>query len=676
MIKRIALISEHASPLGIFGGTDSGGQNVYVGQVAKHLAAIGYAVDVLTRRDRPDLPEQVLWQNGVRIIHVPAGPAKPIPKEGLLPYMGEFTEFVQSFMAKEQQQARGVHQDTPFYQLIHANFWMSALVALNLKRQVGIPFIVTFHALGRIRRQHQGDADRFPDQRFAIEEAVVQEANSIVAECPQDRDDLIQLYHADPCKIRVIPCGVDAAEFWPIPKAQARATLGIPLHERIVLQLGRMVPRKGVDTAIRGVAALNQQANPPARLLIVGGESAEPDPVLTPEIGRLQTLVHQLNVADQVTFAGQQPRESLKYYYSAADVFITTPWYEPFGITPLEAMACGTPVIGSNVGGIKFTVKDGETGYLVTPQQPEQVCDRLAFLYQHPDLLNLMGRQAIRHVAAQFTWPKVTSAIAALMEEVMATPALSLTTISDEVQARRRLEDGFDAAMQALQQSKRMLGADILAAAAQMGKCLDRGGKVLVCGNGGSAADSQHFAAELVGRFRSPHRAGLPVIALTADTALLTAWANDEGYEDIFARQVRTFGQPGDVLFVMSTSGRSPNIIQAVQAAKASNLFSLALLGGDGGSVRELVDQAICVPATDPQRIQEIHLLVLHLICEWIEEDLLHVSGAAPSDTTWGASRSTLATPPVVRPRPRRPQRDTPVPVGHVDSERLGEFCG
>ena len=634
MTKRIALISEHASPLGIFGGTDSGGQNVYVGQVARHLAAIGYSVDVLTRRDRPDLPEQVLWQNGVRIIHVPAGAAVPLPKEELLPHMAEFTRFVQAFMERERQQANGSLKGEPFYHLIHANFWMSGLVALNLKRQVGIPFIVTFHALGRIRRQHQGSADRFPDQRFSIEEAVVQAADAIVAECPQDRDDLIQLYHADPHKIRVIPCGVDGAEFWAIPKAQARATLGLPQGDRIVLQLGRMVPRKGVDTAIQSIAALNQQRGIAAQLLVVGGESAEPDPVLTPEIGRLQTLTRELQVADRVTFVGQRRREILKYYYSAADVFVTTPWYEPFGITPLESMACGTPVIGSNVGGIKFTVKDGETGYLVPPQRPDLVCDRLAFLYQHPAVLNAMGRQAIRHVAAQFTWAKVTGAIAALMEDVLAMPGRFLTTMSDAIQAQMRLEDGFDAAMQALQQSKRLLGTDILAAAAQIGSCFDRGGKVLVCGNGGSAADSQHFAAELVGRFRSPHRAGLPVIALTADTALLTAWANDQGYEDIFARQVRTLAQSGDLLLVMSTSGRSPNVIQAVREAKARNVFTLGLLGGSGGDLRALVDQAICVPTPDPQRIQEIHLLVLHLICEWIEEDLLRSSGAV-SEPTW-----------------------------------------
>ncbi|MBD2021718.1 glycosyltransferase, partial [Leptolyngbya sp. FACHB-36] len=165
MTKRIALISEHATPLGIFGGVDSGGQNVYVGQLAKHLAAIGYDVDVFTRRDG-DLPEVVEWQYGVRVIHVPAGPPRSLPKEALLPYMGEFTAFVLDWC-----RAQGS------YDLIHANFWMSALVAAEIKRAIGTPFVVTFHALGRVRRLHQGSADQFPDERFAIEDRVVREAD-------------------------------------------------------------------------------------------------------------------------------------------------------------------------------------------------------------------------------------------------------------------------------------------------------------------------------------------------------------------------------------------------------------------------------------------------------------------------------------------------------------------
>lgn len=612
MTKRIAIISEHASPLGTCGGTDSGGQNVYVGQTAKQLAALGYAVDVFTRRDAPTLPKTVLWQNGVRIVHVPAGPAGPVPKEQLLPYMNEFTRFVQAFIEPEQQVSP--------YHLVHANFWMSAWVANQVKQQLGIPFIVTFHALGKVRRQHQGQADCFPDTRFTIEEQVVRAADGIIAECPQDRDDLMQLYGADTDKIHVVPCGVDLDDFWPVPQRQARATLGLPLEERLVLQLGRMVPRKGVDTVIQAIAQLQQQGLP-THLVIVGGESPDPDPQKTPEIGRLQTLVSQLDLQQRVTFVGQRGREVLKYFYSAADLFVTTPWYEPFGITPLEAMACGTPVIGANVGGIKFTVRDGETGYLVPPKNAAALSDRLAFLYRHPDVLQLFGRQAIRHVARQFTWPKVASALAGIYESVLAERQTARTAELIDVDVAQ-MEARFDAAILAMRQSRRLLSADILAVSRQMSQCFNRGGKVLVCGNGGSAAESQHFAAELVGRFCSHQRAGLPVMALTSDTALLTAWANDVDYSDIFARQVHTFAQPEDLLLVISTSGRSPNLVKAVAAAKARNVCCVGLLGGSGGDLLPLVDRAICVPSPDPQRIQEVQLLALHLICEWIETDL------------------------------------------------------
>ncbi|PSN10834.1 phosphoheptose isomerase [filamentous cyanobacterium CCT1] len=614
MTKRIAIISEHASPLGTFGGTDSGGQNVYVGQTAKQLAALGYQVDVFTRRDAPDLPEAVLWQQGVRIIHVPAGPAAPVPKEQLLPHMKAFTRFMVAFVRREQQLDGGYH-------LVHANFWMSARVASQIKQYTGIPFVVTFHALGKVRRRHQGEADGFPDDRFAIEEQVVQNADGIIAECPQDRDDLIQLYGADASKIHIVPCGVDLSEFWPIPKRQARATLGLPAAERVVLQLGRMVPRKGVDTVVEAIALLNRQRLP-TRLVVVGGESAVPDPQVTPEIGRLQALATDLGIGDRVSFVGQRGREVLKYFYSAADVFVTTPWYEPFGITPLEAMACGTPVIGSNVGGIKFTVRDGETGYLVAPKNAQEVCDRIAFLYQNPTVLNLFGRQAQRHVAQRFTWAKVASALAAIYESVLSTSLSANATAETTINDLAQIEARFDASILAMRQARRLVSADILAVSRQISECFNRGGKVLVCGNGGSAAESQHFAAELVGRFCSHHRTGLPVMALTADVALLTAWANDVGYSDIFARQVYTFAQPDDLLLVISTSGRSENLVRAVAAAKACNVRTIGLLGGSGGDLLPLVDQAICVPSPDPQRIQEVQLLALHLICEWVEADL------------------------------------------------------
>ena len=606
--KRIALISEHASPLGIFGGVDSGGQNVYVGQVAKHLAAIGYDVDVFTRRDSSSLPEVVEWHNGVRIIHVPAGPPQCVNKENLLPYMPEFTAYLLNWIERQWQP----------YALIHANFWMSALVATEIKQKLSIPFIVTFHALGRVRRFYQGQADKFPDERFVLEERIVREADRLIAECPQDREDLLSLYNADPNQISIIPCGFDPTEFWQIAKPQARATLGLPGQERIVLQLGRMVPRKGVDNVIQGFAYLLDQLD--ARLLIVGGES-HPDHLMTPEIGRLSAIAASLGIEEKVTFIGRRGREVLKYLYSAADMFVTTPWYEPFGITPVEAMACGTPVIGSNVGGVKFTVKDGETGYLIPPKEPEILGERLIYLYQNPSLLNLFGRQALRHATQNFTWQKVTSAIAALYEDVLAKNTPNYEQEAGEVAL---IHNGFDEAILAFQASKVRLTGAISEAARRLSACFASGGKVLICGNGGSAAESQHFAAELVGRFRFPYRAGLPALALTADTTLLTAWSNDVGYEDIFARQVRTFAQSGDVLFGISTSGRSRNLVAAFGAARQQNISCIALLGGDGGKLLGLADTVIRIPASDPQRIQEVQLLVLHLLCEVIEEQLLN----------------------------------------------------
>jgi glycosyltransferase involved in cell wall biosynthesis len=409
MTRRIALISEHASPLASLGGADFGGQNVYVAQLAQNLAALGYAVDVFTRCDCADLPRVVRCPSGIRVVHVPAGPPEHVPKEDLLPHIDAFTDFMRNWCRRH-----------PRYDLCHANFWMSGLVAADLKRALGTPFIVTFHALGRVRRHHQGRADGFPDERIAIEERVVAEADCVIAECPQDEEDLLCLYDADPAKLRIVPCGVDSTRFSPVPKGTARQAVGLEPDERILLQLGRLVPRKGIDNVIRGLALLGRTHGIAARLLVVGGESDEPDPVRTPEIGRLQAIAAEEGVVDRVIFVGRRGREVLKYYYGAADIFITTPWYEPFGITPLEAMACGTPVIGANVGGIKFTVRDGETGYLVPPNDPPAVAERVAHLYRYPTLLRALGARAIRRANDCFSWTNVARAIAGLYEDLLA----------------------------------------------------------------------------------------------------------------------------------------------------------------------------------------------------------------------------------------------------------------
>jgi D-inositol-3-phosphate glycosyltransferase len=604
MGRRIALISEHASPLAVIGGVDSGGQNVYVGQLARHLSGLGYDVDVFTRRDGEGLPREAEWLDGVRIVNVPAGPARPVPKEELLPYMDDFANAMVRICKRRR------------YEIAHANFWMSGAVAVRLKREIGLPFVVTFHALGKVRRRYQGDADRFPDERFAIEEEVVREADAIIAECPQDEEDLIRLYDADPERVTIIPAGFDPREFSPMSKELARAALGLPPRERIVLHVGRMVPRKGVDNVVHGFARMRDRFPVPARLVIVGGETDGPDPAATPEIGRLAAIAEEEKVSERVTFTGRVARERLRYFFSAADVFVTTPWYEPFGITPLEAMACGTPVIGSNVGGIRFTVRDGETGYLVPPDDPDALADRLTHLLGHPNVATVLRSHAIARANDLFTWRHVGSSVAALYERL-------LTAVHDDSSydrgELRTIETAFDESVEVLERSRRLLRRPVLEAAEAMAACFQAGGKVLVAGNGGSAAQAQHLAAELVGRFRRQDRPALPVISLATDTSVMTAWANDVDFDSVFARQVAALGRAGDLFIGISTSGWSRNLVQALEAARRAGLRSLAIVGGDGGPVRKLADHVVLVPSASTQRVQEVHLMVLHTLCELVE---------------------------------------------------------
>ncbi len=629
MSRRVAIISEHASPLCVLGGVDSGGQNVYVGQTARHLAALGYDVDVFTRRDSERLPEIAEWVAGIRIIHVPAGPAAFVRKEELLPHMAEFTAYLRQFFRCQREA----------YDLVHANFWMSGLVACELKQSLGVPFVMTFHALGRVRRLHQGTADGFPDERFAVEDRIVAEADRLLAECPQDEEDLIRLYNADPPRIAVVSCGFDPAELSPISKPLARFALNLPPDERVILQLGRMVPRKGVDTVVRGLGRLVRDHGIRARLLIVGGESEEPNPALTPEIGRLQQIAAEEGVTELVQFVGRRGRETLKYYYSAADVFVTVPWYEPFGITPVEAMACGTPVVGSNVGGIKYTVRDGETGYLVPAQDPDRLAERLAHLYQHPKVMSMLSRQAIRRANDLFTWEKVARSLAAVYEEVLASGHPARSDGAEDVAA---VERAFDLAVEVLQQSRRRLRPFLVDAAEVLAACLAGGGKVLVGGSGGGAALAPRFAAELAAAGSSEGRGGLPVLPLSGDPGLAAAWPG-AGRGELLARQAEAFGKPGDALVVFGSGDEAGACLaDALEAARRHGLRTVALLGEEEAALRELADVALVVPSSDAAAVGEVQPVLMRLVCELVAGRL----GA-------GAARPPAATE-ENRPRRRR----------------------
>lgn len=407
-MPRIAMISEHASPVATLGSTDAGGQNVYVDQVSRGVARLGFEVDVYTRADDPREPIVRPWSDGVRVISVVAGPVAPIPKDAIWSYIDEF-------LASTERLAE---QYGP-YDLIHANFWMSGWVGAHLKRRWQVPLAQIFHALGAVKRQHQGDADTSPAERFQVERSVLRAADLVIAQCPNERDELVETYGADAARIRVIPSGVDVTRFFPIDQAEARRELGLPMDRRLMVYVGRVLPRKDVENVIRALALLRSRPLPPFGMLVVGGETEDARLDREPEMRRLIEVAEGLDVRDLVTFVGHRPSNLLRWYYSASDVFVSTPWYEPYGLTPLEAMACGTPAVCSAVGGITYTVADGVTGFHVPPRDPARLADRLELVLSDEPLRQRLARNARQRVEDLFTWATVSERTAEVYRELL-----------------------------------------------------------------------------------------------------------------------------------------------------------------------------------------------------------------------------------------------------------------
>jgi D-inositol-3-phosphate glycosyltransferase len=444
--RRIAMISEHASPVALLGGVDAGGQNVYVDAVSRGLVAHGYETDLFTVRGELEHSEVVAWADGVRVIEIPVGADAPLPKDALWPHMPAFRDAIDRFADSEGAA----------YDLIHGNFWMSGWVATELGLRWQTPTVQIFHATGVTKLREQGAADTSPAGRIEVEKAVVRAVDRLIAQCPAERDELLADYGARADQIVLIPSAVDTDRFRSVDKCAARQTLEIDPTAEMIVYVGRLVPRKDVRNVVQALARLKTQrlamgiTTMPA-LFIVGGDTEEPDPVATPEIGVLHALASELGVLDQVRFVGRRQPDDLHLWYAAADVAVTTPWYEPFGLTPLEAMACGTPVIGSRVGGIAFTVADGETGFLVPPRDPEALSGRLEEILHDPARRMRMGQAGRTRVLSLFTWQQVATCTAALYDNLLSepsTPALGRLPAlrrNDAATTRQSQEQGVSA---------------------------------------------------------------------------------------------------------------------------------------------------------------------------------------------------------------------------------------
>jgi glycosyltransferase involved in cell wall biosynthesis len=387
---KIGLVSEHASPLAALGGDDAGGQNVHVASLAAALAGRGHDVTVFTRRDDPDLAEVLLLADGVTVEHVPAGPAASLPKDHLVKYMPVFADWL----------ALRWQQDPP--DVVHAHFWMSGFAAVRAAQVTDIPVVQTFHALGSIKRRYQASADTSPPQRIRTETAIGRQVSAIIATCTDEVRELAG-YGVSPTRIYVVPCGVDVDLFRPDPAAslgRAPRWPGLPVGPRVVT-LGRLVPRKGVDTVIAAMAQV-----PGAHLLVAGGPDAS-QLAADPEVRRLRAAAATAGVADRVVFTGRVRHDDVPALLRSADVVVSDPWYEPFGIVPLEAMACGSALVASAVGGHLDTVQDGINGLLVPPRNAEVLAERVRLLLAQPQQRAVLGSAGLSRVRTRYCWDSI-----------------------------------------------------------------------------------------------------------------------------------------------------------------------------------------------------------------------------------------------------------------------------
>lgn len=387
--------------------------NVYVRDLTTELGRLGVHVDVFTRSQDEHVPHIVHELGfGNRVVHVPAGPEIPLPKQELMQHVPQFVEGIRSFAAGKEIR----------YDLIHSHYWLSGLAAESLADSwPGTPIIQMFHTLGEMKnRVARSDEEREGPERIQAERHLVARADRIVVSTLAEQTQLRFLYKADDRKLEIIPPGVDLRHFYPIPSDEAKAFVGLKPDDHMVLFVGRIEPLKGVETLIRSMSRLKLEGNHrPVHLAIIGGEpDASPD-AITAEMRRLQKLCDDLNMDQTVIFLGKRRQDTLPYYYSAAEVLVLPSHYESFGMVALEAMACGTPVIASDVGGLGFLVRDQVTGFTVPDGEADMLFERLSLLLGDAGLRSRMGAAATTY-ARDFSWTRITQQVLSVYKELVA----------------------------------------------------------------------------------------------------------------------------------------------------------------------------------------------------------------------------------------------------------------
>lgn len=411
---RIAMLSVHTCPLATLGGKETGGMNVYVRDLSRELARRGHHVDVYTRSQDAEAPRISDGLGyGTRVIHLPAGPEHPYDKHLVYDHL---PEFVGGVLAQ-------VEGDAIHYDVLHSHYWLSGVVARELRQRWGTPIVHMFHTLGKMKDAvAQRPEERETARRIAVETEIVRFAETLVAATPAEQEQLVRLYTADPARIRVISPGVDTERFHPIPEAHAKEHIGLCSDCCIILFVGRIEPLKGIDNLLCAIAQVVER-RPELRewlyVTIIGGD---PDRIReADEMVRLQELREELGIGDVVMFLGAKDQDALQYYYSAAEMVVMPSDYESFGMVALEAMACGTPVIASDVGGLPFLVRHGRTGYRVPARDPAALADKITLLLTDEGLRRRIGQRAACW-AESYAWPRIADQIEAVYDELVVRP--------------------------------------------------------------------------------------------------------------------------------------------------------------------------------------------------------------------------------------------------------------
>ena len=410
---RIAMISVHTCPLATLGGKESGGMNVYVRDLTRELGRAGIGVDVFTRSQdehQPHIKHDL--GNGNRVFHIPAGAERPLPKTELFECVSEFVGGARLAAALLEER----------YDLIHSHYWLSGLVARELRNWWGVPMVHMAHTLGAVKnRVAQSAQEHEPALRLEHEAMLPGWADKLVVSTESERAEVELISNTDNGHIAVIPPGVDLSVFHPYPQERARRELDIAADDKMLLFVGRIEPLKGIDTLLSALQLLEQSGDMPAHLCVsvIGGDPEKPLETRHAELDKLMVLCKELGLSDMVTFLGRRAQETLHYYYASSDIVVMPSHHESFGMVALEAMACGTPVIASDVGGLAELVQDGETGFLVPGGDPAAMAERLRCMLSDQELLARLGRQAANY-AERYDWKGITRQIMDLYESTLA----------------------------------------------------------------------------------------------------------------------------------------------------------------------------------------------------------------------------------------------------------------